>query len=175
MWEVVGYLICQLSVNGRFNWFLSLVSIFKGEYEHAMDAKGRVAFPAKLRKYINPAVQDRFIIMKGFDQCLYLYPEDKWLEVEEKLNQISSFSTEGRMVKRHLLRNADDIVLDNQNRITLTPKMIELAGIDTKVTFIGAGDRIELWAPEVLDQQTSELSDEAMQLLFEKLLGDSGL
>lgn len=162
-----------------YNWFnksvSSLVSIFKGEYEHAMDAKGRVAFPAKLRKYINPAVQDRFIIMKGFDQCLYLFPEDKWQDVEEKLNHINAFSTEGRMVIRHLLRNADDVVLDNQNRISIPPKMIELAGIESKVTFIGAGDRIEIWSPEILNKQTSELSDEHMQGLFEKLLGGGAL
>jgi MraZ protein len=151
------------------------VSIFKGEYEHALDAKGRVAFPAKLRKYINPAVQDRFTLVKGLEQCLYLYPEDKWLEVEEKLNQISSFSSEGRMVKRQFLRYAEDISLDNQNRIGLSPKMIELAAMDAKVTFIGAGDRVELWAPEVLDSQTNNVSDEDMQALFEKVLGGISL
>lgn len=151
------------------------MSIFKGEYEHAMDAKGRVAFPAKLRKYINPAVQDRFTLVKGLEQCLYLYPEDKWLEVEEKLNQISSFSAEGRMVKRQFLRYAEDISLDNQNRIALSPKMIELAAIDAKVTFIGTGDRVELWAPEVLDTQTSDVSEEDMQALFEKVLGGISL
>jgi MraZ protein len=147
------------------------VSIFKGEYEHAMDAKGRVAFPAKLRKYINPAVQDRFTMVKGLEQCLYLYPEDKWLEVEEKLNQISSFSEEGRFVKRQFLRYAEDISLDNQNRIALSPKMIELASIDTKVTFIGTGDRIELWAPEILDNHSASVSEKDMQALFEKVLG----
>lgn len=151
------------------------MSIFKGEYEHALDAKGRVAFPAKLRKYINPAVQDRFTLVKGLEQCLYLYPEDKWLEVEEKLNQISSFSSEGRMVKRQFLRYAEDISLDNQNRIGLSPKMIELAAMDAKVTFIGAGDRVELWAPEVLDSQTNNVSDEDMQALFEKVLGGISL
>ncbi len=151
------------------------MSIFKGEYEHALDAKGRVAFPAKLRKYINPAVQDRFTLVKGLEQCLYLYPEDKWLEVEDKLNQISSFSAEGRMVKRQFLRYAEDISLDNQNRIALSPKMIELAAIDAKVTFIGAGDRVELWAPEVLDTQTSDVSEEDMQALFEKVFGGISL
>lgn len=151
------------------------MSIFKGEYEHALDAKGRVAFPAKLRKYINPAVQDRFTLVKGLEQCLYLYPEDKWLEVEDKLNQISSFSAEGRMVKRQFLRYAEDISLDNQNRIALSPKMIELAAIDAKVTFIGTGDRVELWAPEVLDTQTSDVSEEDMQALFEKVLGGISL
>jgi len=114
-------------------------------------------------------------LVKGLEQCLYLYPEDKWLEVEDKLNQISSFSAEGRMVKRQFLRYAEDISLDNQNRIALSPKMIELAAIDAKVTFIGAGDRVELWAPEVLDTQTSDVSEEDMQALFEKVFGGISL
>lgn len=155
----------------RNRGFENHVSIFKGEYEHALDAKGRVAFPAKLRKYINPLAQDRFTLLKGLEKCLYLYPEDKWLEVEEKLNKISSFSAEGRVLKRQFLRYAEDVTLDNQNRIALSPKMLELAGMDTKVVFIGAGDRIELWSPDVLDQETGDITDADMQALFEKVMG----
>lgn len=148
------------------------MSIFKGEYEHALDAKGRVAFPAKLRKYINPLAQDRFTLIKGLEQCLYLYPEDKWLEVEEELNKISSFSKDGRILKRQFLRFAEDISLDSQNRLSISSKMAELSGIDNKVVFIGAGDRIELWSPEILNKSSEDLSEEDMEALFEKLMGD---
>lgn len=151
------------------------MSVFKGEYEHALDAKGRVAFPSKLRKYINPIAQDRFIIIKGLEKCLYLYPEDKWLEVEQKLSQVAQSSAEGRMVKRQFLRNADDISLDNQNRIAISPKLMEMAGISSKVVFIGAGERIELWAPELLDEATTAFSDEDMQDVFEKVMGGISL
>lgn len=147
------------------------MSIFKGEYEHALDAKGRVAFPSKLRKYINPQAQDRFTLIKGLEKCLYLYPEDKWLEVEQKLSQISQFSVEGRTVLRQFLRFAEDLTLDNQNRIGLSPKMMELSGISSKVVFVGAGERIELWSPELLDAQTGDFSDTDMQALFEKVMG----
>ena len=147
------------------------MSIFKGEYEHALDAKGRVAFPSKLRKYINPQAQDRFTLIKGLEKCLYLYPEDKWSDVESKLSQISQFSVEGRTVARHFLRNAEDITLDNQNRLSISPKLLSLTSISTKVVFLGVGERIELWAPEMLDEQTGDITDTDMQALFEKVMG----
>ncbi|MDZ7683268.1 MAG: hypothetical protein U5J63_16570 [Fodinibius sp.] len=55
---------------------------FKGQYEHSVDSKGRVSFPAKLRKALNPQAQERFTILRGLEPCLYLYPEDEWQQVE---------------------------------------------------------------------------------------------
>lgn len=165
----------EFSFTGNNNFDSGKVSIFKGEYEHSIDAKGRVSFPAKLRKYINPVAQERFTILKGLEKCLYLYPEDKWMEVEEKLSKISSFSNEGRLVKRQFLRFAEDVTLDNQNRIALSSRLMELANITDKVSFIGSGDRIELWSPSVLAKQDEDLSDESYQDLFERIMGDIDL
>src|SRR5699024_5533942 len=92
---------------------------FKGQYTHSVDNKGRVSFPATLRKALNPQAQERFTILRGLDPCLYLYPEDEWQKVEEQLSQINSFTKEGRTVKRTFLRFAQDLNLDNQNRIPL--------------------------------------------------------
>jgi MraZ protein len=147
------------------------VARFKGEYEHSVDNKGRVSFPARLRKYLNPAVQDRFTILKGIENCLYLYPEDEWSLVEEQLAKINSFSREGRTVTRNFLRSADDITLDNQFRLALPPTLAEWAGITTKAIFIGSGERIEIWSPESLAQEDSSLDTESYQALFEKVLG----
>lgn len=148
------------------------VSFFKGEYEHSIDSKGRVSLPAKLRKDVNPIAEDKFTILKGLENCLYLYPDDKWLEVEKRLNQISSFNKKGRMVRRQFLRFAEDTSLDNQNRIALSARLKELVGITDRVTFIGNVDHIELWAPDVLDNVDSELSDDDYQETFEQIMGD---
>lgn len=144
---------------------------FKGEYEHAVDNKGRVSFPARLRKYLNPAVQDRFTILKGLENCLYLYPEDQWEHVEERIDKINSFSREGRTVIRNFLRSADDINLDNQNRLALPPSLAEWAGISTKAIFIGSGERIEIWSPEALAKEDAAMDFGSYQALFEKVLG----
>ncbi len=149
------------------------MSSFKGQYEHSVDNKGRVSFPAKLRKSVNPQAEERFTILRGQENCLYLYPNDEWSVVEDNLSKINSFTKEGRTVKRNFLRFAEDLGLDNQNRLALPPGLTEWAKITTKVVFLGSGERIELWAPEVLDEEDQNLSPEVYQQLFEKVMGDS--
>lgn len=145
---------------------------FKGEYEHTIDNKGRVSFPAKLRKYLSPSAQDRFTIVRGLEKCLYLYPEDHWQLVEESLDRINRFSLEGRILKRSFLRTAEDVVLDNQNRIALPAKLMEWSEITGKVVFIGSGDLIEIWDPGQLTKQDENLDFDSYQELFQKVMGD---
>jgi MraZ protein len=75
-------------------------------------------------------------------------------------------------VKRNFLRFAEDLSLDNQNRIPLPSQLTEWAGIDGKAVFIGSGERIEVWSPEQLKEVDSELSFESYQELFERVMGD---
>lgn len=145
---------------------------FKGEYEHSVDNKGRVSFPAKLRKSLNPQAQERFTILRGLDRCLFLYPEDEWQKIEDRLSRVNSFSREGRTLKRHFLRYAEDVTLDNQNRIPLPSTLTDWAGIDGKATFIGTGDCIEIWAPARLEAEDEDLDFESYQELFERVMGD---
>ncbi|MCC5941771.1 MAG: division/cell wall cluster transcriptional repressor MraZ [Balneolaceae bacterium] len=144
---------------------------FKGQYEHSVDNKGRVAFPAKLRKTVSPAAQDRFTILRGLEPCLYLYPQDRWELVEEKLSKINNFSRKGRTVIRNFLRFAEDLVLDKQNRLSLPSHLMDFSEISSTAIFIGSGERIEIWSPEKLDQIDNELSFESYQELFEQVMG----
>jgi MraZ protein len=148
------------------------VPSFKGEYEHSVDNKGRVAFPAKLRKILTPEAQERFTLLRGLEPCLYLYPHDEWERVEDKLSRINSFSRQGRTVKRNFLRFAEDLVLDKQNRLSLPSHLMEWSGINDSAIFIGSGERIEIWSPEKLDEVDAELSFESYQELFEQVMGD---
>lgn len=145
---------------------------FKGQYEHSVDNKGRVSFPAKLRKALNPQAQERFTILRGLEPCLYLYPEDEWQNVENQLSQINSFTKEGRTVKRNFLRFAEDVNLDNQNRIALPSQLTDWADIDGKAIFIGSGERIEIWSPKKLEEIDAGLDFESYQELFERVMGD---
>ena len=147
------------------------VSSFKGEYEHAVDEKGRVSFPSKLRKFLNPVAEERFTIVRGLEECLYLYPEDEWQKVEQKIKKINSFTKRGRAVVRNFLRTADDLTLDRQNRLALPSKLMEMVGITGKIVFIGSGERIELWSPEALAKEDENLDFEAYQELFEDVMG----
>lgn len=147
------------------------MATFKGEYEHALDAKGRVSFPAKLRKSVSAEAQDSFTLLRGQEQCLHLYPRDRWEKVEAKLEEVNKFSREGRTVLRSFLRTAEDVTLDEQNRIALPKKLMEYAGITERCVFIGSGEYIEIWSPEVLERADSEIDNETLQALYEKVLG----
>ncbi len=145
---------------------------FKGQYQHSVDNKGRVSLPAKLRKSLNPEAQEHFTILRGLERCLYVYPQDEWQKVEDKLSKINSFTKEGRTVKRNFLRFAEDLSLDNQNRIPLSASLREWSEIDGQAIFIGSGERIEVWSPEQLEEIDAGLSDESYQELFERVMGD---
>lgn len=150
---------------------------FKGEYDHSIDSKGRVSFPAKLRKYLPPQNQDSFTILKGphndpNERCLILYPEEYWKGVEERLSQINEFKLQGRTVLRNFLRSADDLSLDKNHRLALPAKLMEWAQITNRVIFIGMGDSIELWSPEVLEKADQELDQNLYREMFENVMGD---
>ncbi|MAO63860.1 MAG: division/cell wall cluster transcriptional repressor MraZ [Balneola sp.] len=145
---------------------------FKGQYEHSIDAKGRVAFPAKLRKSLSPDAQERFTIVRGQEPCLYLYPEDEWQNVEQKLSQINNFTKKGRLAKRNFLRYAEDLSLDKQNRIALPSDLTEYAQINGKAVFLGMGEYIEVWDPEILAEADEALDDDAFEEIFEQVMSD---
>lgn len=146
---------------------------FKGQYEHSVDNKGRVSLPAKLRKSLNPEANEHFTILRGLEPCLYIYPSDEWQKVEDRLSKINSFTREGRTVKRNFLRFAEDFTLDNQNRVPLSQSLREWSGIDGQAIFIGSGERIEVWAPQKLEEIDAGLSNESYQELFERVMGDN--
>lgn len=146
---------------------------FKGQYEHSIDQKGRVSFPAKLRKLLSPAAQDRFVIVRGLEGCLYLYPENEWVAVEEALSRANNFNRASRIAKRNFLRYAEDVSLDKQNRIALPSDHMQYASIDGKAIFIGMGEYIEVWAPDKLDEADQKLDPDDFEALFEQVMGGS--
>ncbi len=146
---------------------------FKGQYEHSVDDKGRVAFPAKLRKAVSPDAQERFTMVRGQEACLYLYPEDEWKNVEEKLSQINNFTKKGRLAKRNFLRYAEDVTLDKQNRIPLPSDHSAYAGISNKAVFIGMGEYIEVWSPDNLTAADESLDDATFEEIFEQVMGNN--
>lgn len=144
---------------------------FKGQYEHSIDEKGRISFPAKLRKLVNPAAQDRFVVVRGIEGCLYLYPENEWLNVESALSKANNFTRAGRIAKRNFLRYAEDLSLDKQNRIALPGDHCTYASISNKAVFIGMGEYIEIWSPEKLQEADDALDSDAFEEIFEQVMG----
>lgn len=148
---------------------------FKGQYEHSIDEKGRISFPAKMRKLVNPAAQDRFVVVRGMETCLYLYPDNEWQNVEAALSQANNFTRAARFAKRNFLRYAEDLTLDRQNRIALPADHCAFAGISSKAVFIGMGQYIEIWSPERLQEADENLDPDAFEEIFEQVMGGGAI
>ncbi|MFV1979533.1 MAG: division/cell wall cluster transcriptional repressor MraZ [Rhodothermia bacterium] len=125
----------------------------KGQWDYAVDAKGRLALPAKLRRAIRPEANDVLTITRGFEPCLYAYPSYEWENVEAQLSGLNSYQRDSRMLIRTFLGWADDATIDGQGRIALSKRHLEFAGITDRVVVVGALNRIEIWSPERLEQE----------------------
>ncbi len=125
----------------------------KGQWEYAVDAKGRLALPAKLRRAIRPEAHDVLVITRGFEPCLFAYPSYEWEGVEAQLARLNAYQRDSRRLIRTLLGWADDSTIDRQGRIALSKRHLEFAAITDRAIIIGALDRIEIWSPERFEQE----------------------
>ena len=118
---------------------------------YAVDEKGRVNLPSKLRKYVSPEANETFVITRGFEKCLFVYPVDEWNKLEDNLRNLSSYDPEHRLFIRALLELASESQLDAQARLSIPQELREYASIQDAVRIIGTLDKIELWNPHVYD------------------------
>lgn len=128
------------------------MSSFKGRYEYSVDSKGRVALPAKLRKNVSPAANDTFILTRGFEQCLFVYPQDEWNKVEDSVRGLSPSNPQHRFFVRTLLQWATDVQLDGQSRVSIPQDLLKFSGIENEVLILGVMERIEIWNPKIYEQ-----------------------
>jgi MraZ protein len=125
------------------------MSSFKGSYAYSVDKKGRINIPARLRKYVSPEANDTFVLTRGFEQCLFVYPLDEWSKLEESIRQLSPTNPQHRYFTRTLLENAVESLLDGQSRIIIPTGLLHLAAIENEVLILGVLERIEIWNPNI--------------------------
>lgn len=146
------------------------MSSFKGRYEYTLDSKGRLSIPAKLRKSLSPEANDTFVVTRGIEKCLYVYPLDEWRQLESKLRSLNQFVEKHRFFTRTLLMWAsEEFTLDNQSRILIPKNLLEFAGIEKEVIVIGALERIELWSPKNFDDYMNS-QQESYESVVEKIM-----
>ncbi len=121
---------------------------FAGEYSNTLDLKNRVNIPAKFRKALDPINDRTFVITRGFDPCLSLYPISEWNIVEQQLASLSSIRNRNREFVRSIVRYASYVQYDKQGRIIIPDNLKIYAGIEKEVAIIGMISKIELWSPE---------------------------
>ena len=126
--------------------------LFIGEYEHSVDAKGRVIMPAKLREDIG----EKFIVTKGLDGCLFAYSTIEWSNFEEKLKTLPLTNKNARDFVRFFLSGAVECEIDKQGRFLIPNNLRMYATLEKEVMIIGVGTRIEIWNREQWKQYSSD-------------------
>lgn len=112
-----------------------------GEYEHSLDAKGRLIMPSKLREDMG----EKFIITKGLDGCLFGFSQNEWANFEAKLKALPLTNRDARNFSRIFLSGAIECELDKQGRFLISSNLREYSSMDKEVVIIGVGTRIEIW------------------------------
>ncbi len=123
-----------------------------GEYQHSLDTKGRLTIPSRLRDGLG----ERFVVTKGLDSCLFVYPLTEWTALEEKLRSLPLTRADARSFVRMLFSGALECELDRQGRILLPPNLRAHARLEKDVYLLGVSNRVEIWDKEIWEQYSQQ-------------------
>jgi len=144
-----------------------------GEFECRLDSKSRLALPAALKKQLAPAAEGRFVINRGFEKHLSLYPFNEWEVITTELSRLNLYVKKNREFVRYFHRGATELMLDNSGRLLLPKRLLNYAGIEEEVILLAYANRIECWDVRLYD---SLLAQEPVDFakLAEEIMGDAG-
>ncbi|MEL6863497.1 MAG: division/cell wall cluster transcriptional repressor MraZ [Bacteroidota bacterium] len=127
-----------------------------GEYECKIDAKGRMRMPSMLIKQLAGEGELTFVINRGIEPCLTLYPKDVWDKIVKKVNGLNTYIKKNRDFIRYFYRGATELALDSSDRVLLPKRLTEYAGIEKEVILFAVNDRIEIWSANKFDNLIEE-------------------
>jgi len=139
--------------------------MFMGEFQHSVDAKGRLIIPAKFRDGLG----ERFVTTRGLENCLFVFSEKEWEAFGEKLKQLPMASGNARQFTRLLFSGATECELDPQGRINLPANLRQYAGLDKEAVVVGVSNRVEIWSKAGWEEYCKK-AEESFAETAEKLL-----
>ena len=144
-------------------------AMFIGEYNHNLDTKGRMAVPAKFRNMLKKGA----VVTKGIDNCLFLYPKEKWQEMAQKFAELPISQSKARAFARHMLAGAVEVEFDNQGRITIPEYLRNFAGLKKKTIVAGLYDRLEIWDEDTWNKYKKGAEENSADIA--EALGEMGV
>lgn len=147
--------------------------MFRGIFNNSVDDKGRTVLPARFREQIREQHETTLVLTKGLDQCLYLYPQDVWKKIEEKLAGLDGLNADVRLFQRVMLSAIDEIEIDTQGRIMIAPVLRKVAAISKNVVIVGVLQHIEIWDKQHYEAYL-EPGNQSLEMLAQKL-SDKGI
>ncbi|SDM51415.1 MraZ protein [Psychrobacillus sp. OK028] len=137
-----------------------------GEYQHNVDAKGRLIIPSKFREHL----EDNFVLTRGLDNCLFGYPMDEWRKLEEKLKELPVTKKDARAFTRFFFSGATEVEIDKQGRINIPNNLRSYAKMDKECIVLGVSNRLEIWAKDAWDNYYEE-SEDSFNDIAENMIG----
>jgi MraZ protein len=144
---------------------------FLGEFEATLDAKGRFLLPAGFKKQLPEAETSRFVINRGFEKCLALYPMRTWEPLFAKITGLNEFDPKQREFRRAFLNGATYVEPDTAGRILLPPSLKVYADLQKDIVLMATGDKIEIWDSNKYKQFFDSISSDALSDLGKDVLG----
>jgi len=144
---------------------------FIGEFDCKVDAKGRIMMPSGLRKQLDPEAQEKFVLNRGFEKCLVLYPKNTWTSISAEISKLNQYKKKNREFTRYFYRGASELSLDGTGRILFPKRLTEYAGITKEVVLFAYFDRIEVWDKSTYDNLLTDEPDEFSRLA-EEVMGN---
>ena len=145
-----------------------------GEHLCSLDNKGRIKLPVGLKGQVAPENKDRYVINRGFEKCLALYPWNEWQKISAKVSKLNAFDKKKREFQRYFFRGATEITLDSTDRMLVPKHLLEYAGITKEALLTARDNVIEIWNQATYESLMAMDSDHFSELA-QDVMGDINL
>ncbi|WP_309738371.1 division/cell wall cluster transcriptional repressor MraZ [Paenibacillus sp. SORGH_AS_0338] len=140
--------------------------MFMGEFQHSIDEKGRIIIPSKFREQLGTS----FVVTRGLDHCLFVYPMEEWSLLEQKLKSLPLMKADARAFSRFFFSGATEVEWDKQGRVNLPGNLKrQYAKLEKECVIIGVSNRVEIWSKETWSEYY-DTSEQSFNEIAEKLV-----
>ena len=146
---------------------------FLGEYEATIDNKGRFLLPAGIKKQLPEGDNTQFVVNRGFEKCLTLYPIKTWEPIFSEISKLNDFDPKVREFRRYFLNGATVLELDTANRLLIPPNLKDHAGLEKDIVLVSAINKLEIWDKSKYQQFFESYSPEAFSDLAQQVMAGS--
>jgi MraZ protein len=146
------------------------MAAFRGSYTHSIDHKGRVSIPVRYRRQLSGEADETFVVLRGLETCIALYPADEFRRLDERLRGRSFSDENNRRYQRMMLVDSRDETLDAQGRVALPPRLVAHAQLAKDVLVVGMLDHLELWNPDLFEKYLQSTDRSYEEIAGELLL-----
>ena len=143
---------------------------FLGEYEATLDAKGRFLLPAGFKKQLPEEGSTVFVINRGFEKCLTLYPQQSWNPIFANISNLNDFDPKVRAFRRYFLNGASPVEMDSAGRLLLPKNLMAYASLEKDIVLVSALNKIEIWDKKVYDQFFDSMTDQSFSDLANEVM-----